>query len=166
MALPRSTSPLRNEVVQTRRLCEAAPPFGEITPAGLPRLGGQRSSGWRRLVRGICAAPKGGYRSARRAAAHPSVQGSGRGQSGNSRKGALCIARGSGNTTSQRMRAPSARDRPTSRARWARSAWWMSARSARAQARTQRRKLRDAAGLVQPELLRIEQRELEAARLS
>jgi len=42
----------------------------------------------------------------------------------------------------------------------------MSARSARAQARTQRRKLRDAAGLVQPELLRIEQRELEAARLS
>jgi len=42
----------------------------------------------------------------------------------------------------------------------------MSARSAKAQARTQRKKLRDAAGLIQPELLRIEQRELEAARLS
>ena len=42
----------------------------------------------------------------------------------------------------------------------------MRARSARAQARTQRRKLRDAAGVIQPELLRIEQRELEAGRLS
>ena len=42
----------------------------------------------------------------------------------------------------------------------------MRARSARAQARTQRRKLRDAAGVIQSELLRIERRELEAGRPS
>src|SRR6187401_1936731 len=34
MALPRSTSPLRNEVVQTRRLCEAAPRSGRPLQRG------------------------------------------------------------------------------------------------------------------------------------
>ncbi len=59
----------------------------------------------------------------------------------------LCIARGGGSTTSRKMRAPSARDRATSPPPLRGSASWTSARSARAQARTQRRKLPDVAEL-------------------
>jgi hypothetical protein len=73
-----------------------------------------------------------------------SIQGNGRGTARDeSTKGALCIAHGRGDTTSRRMRVPSVRDRPTSQAPCTRSAWWTSARSATAPARTQQRRRRD-----------------------
>ena len=76
----------------------------------------------------------------------------GRGQLATTRaRRASCIARGRAGMTSRRMRAPSARDRPTSPAPCTRDAWSTSARSARAQARTRPRKLRDVVGLAWPE---------------
>ncbi len=60
-------------------------------------------------------------------------------------RGAPCIGRGRAGTTSRRMRALDARDRPTFPAPCTRGAWWTSARSARARARTQPRRLRDVA---------------------
>ena len=51
--------------------------------------------------------------------------------------------------TSRRMRAPSARDRPTSPAPCTRGAWSTSARNARAPARTRPRKPRDVVGITQ-----------------
>lgn len=96
----------------------------------------------RRLVRGICTAPCGGYRAmdALRLVRDP---GEGMSTAETTRgRGAPCRARGRGNTNSRRMHVPSVRDRPTSPAPCTTSAWWTHARSARARARTQRRRRR------------------------
>ena len=74
----------------------------------------------------------------------------GRGQLATTRaRGAPCIAPGRAGMTSRRMRAPSARDRPTFPAPCTMGAWSTSARNARAQARMRPRKPPDVVGITQ-----------------